>query len=618
MKVVKGPFWRWVITLSLLAVIAIPLLGGPDEARPTELSYSELVRRINDGSVTRAVVSSDGRTVTVTGSNKQLFSAQVGPQAPRIQELLDKKQIPVEYRSPSQELGILGIFQILITLFLPLLLLFTFFSLFRAGRGGGGGQSPFTFGRSTPRLVSEGTGVTFADVAGCDEAKIELEEVVTALKNPGRFTTVGALVPRGVLLVGAPGTGKTLLARAVAGEAGVPFFSMSGSDFVEMFVGVGASRVRDLFRKAREKAPCIIFIDEIDTLGRQRGIGLGNGNDEHEQTLNQLLSELDGFSGNTGIILIGATNRPDVLDAALLRPGRFDRQVIIDLPDLKGRLEILKVHARGKPFSADVDLARVARRTPGFSGADLANVLNEAAILAARFEALQISASDIDAAIERIVAGAEKKGKVMSLNMKRLVAYHEAGHALVGILTPDYDRVEKISIIPRGMAGGLTWFAPDEENADFGLRSKRHYLEEIRVALGGRAAERIVYGEEGFTNGASNDLQRVASLVSQMITEWGMGDTLGHAALRKSQGGSFLGRRIGGEEMNCSPDLASKLDAERREIVDAAFEETCGLLERNRDALDALAQLLVEKETVDRDELLALAERFGITTQPEV
>jgi cell division protease FtsH len=606
---------RWIIILTLVALFWVPLMGSPQK-RPVPLTYDGLVQKIDDGGAVRAVVSADGQTVTITGTDHERYTAHIGPQAPRIQELLDKKKVPVEYRSPAQDMGILGIFQILITLFLPLLLIFTFIGLFRAGQGGGAGQSPFTFGRSNARLVVEGTGVTFADVAGADEAKAELEEVVSALKDPSRFTNVGARIPRGVLLVGAPGTGKTLLARAVAGEAGVPFFSMAGSQFVEMFVGVGAARVRDLFRKAKEAAPCIIFIDEIDTLGRQRGNGLGNGNDEHEQTLNQLLTELDGFAGNSGVILIGATNRPDVLDAALLRPGRFDRQVVIDLPDIDGRSAILAVHAKGKPLATDVDLGHVARRTPGFSGADLANVLNEAAIFAAREGSTRVSNAHIDSAIERIIAGAEKKGRTISPEQKRLVAYHEAGHALIGLLCPGYDAVEKISIIPRGMAAGLTWFAPDEK-ASLGLRPRSYHLQEIRVALGGRAAEYLVFGSDGFTNGASNDLQRVAEVVHRMCTEWGMGEILGHAALRQSQGSNFLGRRIGGREMNCSPELAAKLDMEERELVDTAFTNTCELLKEHRDALDALAELLIERETVDREELLALAERFHIRSSQE-
>lgn len=589
-------------------------MGSPQK-RPVQLTYDGLVQKIDGGGAVRAVVSADGQTVTITGTDHERYTAHIGPQAPRIQELLDKKKVPVEYRSPAQDMGILGIIQILMTLFLPLFLIFAFIGLFRAGRGGGGGQSPFSWGRSNARVVVQGTGVTFSDVAGADEAKVELEEVVTALKDPSRFTSVGALIPRGVLLVGPPGTGKTLLARAVAGEAGVPFFSMAGTQFVEMFVGVGAARVRDLFRKAKEAAPCIIFIDEIDSVGRQRGNGLGNGNDEHEQTLNQLLTELDGFAGNTGVILIGATNRPDVLDAALLRPGRFDRQVVIDLPDINGRSAILAVHAKGKPLANDVDLQRIARRTPGFSGADLANVLNEAAILAAREGVAQVSIANINAAIERVVAGAEKKGRVIGPEQRRLVAYHEAGHALIGLLCQGYDSVEKVSIVPRGMAAGLTWFAPDE-NA-LGLRSRGYYLQEIRVALGGRAAEYLVFGSDGFTNGASNDLQRVAEVVHRMCTEWGMGDVLGHAALRQSQGGIFLGRRIGSGEMNCSPELAARLDDEERELVDAAFEKTCGLLEQHRDALDALAALLIERETVDRDELLALADQFHIRSSRE-
>jgi cell division protease FtsH len=380
------------------------------------------------------------------------------------------------------------------------------------------------------------TQVTFNDVAGIEQAKLELTEVVDFLKNADRFTAVGAKIPKGVLLVGPPGTGKTLLARAVAGEAGVPFFSISGSEFVEMFVGVGASRVRDLFEQAKANAPCIVFIDEIDAVGRQRGAGLGGGNDEREQTLNQLLTEMDGFEGNTGIIIIAATNRPDVLDSALMRPGRFDRQVVVDRPDYKGRLEILSVHARGKTLGKDVDVEKIARRTPGFTGADLSNLLNEAAILAARRNLTEISMDEVNDAIDRVLAGPEKKDRMMSDRRKTLVAYHEAGHALVGALMPDYDPVQKISIIPRGRAGGLTWFTPSEEQMDSGLYSRSYLQNQMAVALGGRIAEEIIFGDEEVTTGASNDLQQVARVARQMVTRFGMSDRLGPVALGRQQG----------------------------------------------------------------------------------
>ena len=425
---------------------------------------------------------------------------------------------------------------------------------------------------------------------------------MTFLKNADRFTAVGAKIPKGVLLVGPPGTGKTLLAKAVAGEAGVPFFSISGSEFVEMFVGVGASRVRDLFEQAKTNAPCIVFIDEIDAVGRQRGAGLGGGNDEREQTLNQLLTEMDGFEGNTGIIIIAATNRPDVLDAALMRPGRFDRQVVVDRPDYKGRREILNVHARGKTLSKDVDLEKMARRTPGFTGADLSNLLNEAAILAARRNLTEISMDEINDAIDRVLAGPEKKDRVMSERRKRLVAYHEAGHALVGALMPDYDPVQKISIIPRGRAGGLTWFTPNEDQMDSGLYSRSYLQNQMAVALGGRIAEEIIFGEEEVTTGASNDLQQVARVARQMITRFGMSDRLGPVALGRQQGNPFLGRDIMSER-DFSEETASTIDDEVRNLVDQAYRRAKDVLVSNRLVLDEIAQRLVDKETVDSDEL---------------
>jgi cell division protease FtsH len=491
------------------------------------------------------------------------------------------------------------------SLIFPLLLLGGLFFLLRRAQGGGGNPA-MNFGKSKARVQMEPqTQVTFGDVAGIEGAKLELTEVVDFLKNPDRFTAVGAKIPKGVLLVGPPGTGKTLLAKAVAGEAGVPFFSISGSEFVEMFVGVGASRVRDLFEQAKKNSPCIVFIDEIDAVGRQRGAGLGGGNDEREQTLNQLLTEMDGFEGNTGIIIVAATNRPDVLDQALMRPGRFDRQVVVDRPDYSGRLQILGVHARGKTLSKDVDLDKVARRTPGFTGADLANLLNEAAILAARRQLTEISMDEVNDAIERVMAGPEKKDRVMSEKRKRLVAYHEAGHALVGALMPDYDPVQKISIIPRGQAGGLTFFTPSEERMESGLYSRAYLQNQMAVALGGRVAEEIVYGEDEVTTGASNDLQQVARVARQMVTRFGMSDRLGPVALGRAQGGMFLGRDIAAER-DFSEDTAAAIDEEVSQLVAEAYGRATEVLKANRPVLDELAELLVEKETVDAEELQEL------------
>ena len=499
------------------------------------------------------------------------------------------------------------------SLIFPLLLLGGLFFLFRRAQGGGGGGNPaMNFGKSKARVQMEpSTQITFGDVAGIEGAKLELTEVVDFLKNPDRFTAVGAKIPKGVLLVGPPGTGKTLLAKAVAGEAGVPFFSISGSEFVEMFVGVGASRVRDLFEQAKKNAPCIVFIDEIDAVGRQRGAGLGGGNDEREQTLNQLLTEMDGFEGNTGIIIVAATNRPDVLDAALMRPGRFDRQVTVDRPDYAGRLQILGVHARGKTLSKDVDLDKVARRTPGYTGADLSNLLNEAAILAARRDLSEVSNDEISDAIERVMAGPEKKDSVMSDRRKRLVAYHEAGHALVGALMPDYDPVQKISIIPRGNAGGLTFFTPSEERMESGLYSRTYLQNQMAVALGGRVAEEIVYGEDEVTTGASNDLQQVASTARQMITRFGMSDKLGPVALGRSQGGMFLGRDIAAER-DFSEDTAATIDEEVSELVAVAYKRATKVLVDNRSVLDELADMLVDQETVDAEEFQELLIRSDV------
>jgi cell division protease FtsH len=488
------------------------------------------------------------------------------------------------------------------SLFFPILLLVGLFFLLRRAQSGPGSQA-MNFGKSKARVQMEPqTQVTFGDVAGIEGAKLELNEVVDFLKNADRFTAIGAKIPKGVLLVGPPGTGKTLLARAVAGEAGVPFFSISGSEFVEMFVGVGASRVRDLFEQAKANAPCIVFIDEIDAVGRQRGAGLGGGNDEREQTLNQLLTEMDGFEGNTGIIIIAATNRPDVLDAALLRPGRFDRQVVVDRPDYAGRKEILNVHSRGKTLAQDVDLDKIARRTPGFTGADLANLLNEAAILAARRNLTEISMDEINDAIDRVLAGPEKKNRVMSEKRKTLVAYHEAGHALVGALMPDYDPVQKISIIPRGRAGGLTWFTPSEDRMESGLYSRAYLQNQMAVALGGRLAEEIIFGEEEVTTGASNDLQQVARVARQMVTRFGMSDRLGPVALGRQNGNVFLGRDIASDR-DFSDETAAAIDEEVRNLVEQAYRRAKEVLVNNRVILDQLAQMLVEKETVDAEEL---------------
>jgi cell division protease FtsH len=518
---------------------------------------------------------------------------------PELVRTLSENGVDIVVR-PQNNDGLL--IRALSNLLIPLLILLGLFFLLRRAQNGPGSQA-MNFGKSKARVQMEPqTQVTFGDVAGIEQAKLELAEVVDFLKNADRFTAIGAKIPKGVLLVGPPGTGKTLLARAVAGEAGVPFFSISGSEFVEMFVGVGASRVRDLFEQAKANAPCIVFIDEIDAVGRQRGAGLGGGNDEREQTLNQLLTEMDGFEGNNGIIIIAATNRPDVLDPALLRPGRFDRQVVVDRPDYAGRKEILSVHARGKTLAQDVDLDKIARRTPGFTGADLANLLNEAAILAARRNLTEISMDEVNDAIDRVLAGPEKKNRVMSEKRKSLVAYHEAGHALVGALMPDYDPVQKISIIPRGRAGGLTWFTPSEDRMESGLYSRSYLQNQMAVALGGRVAEEIIFGKEEVTTGASNDLQQVTRVARQMVTRFGMSDRLGPVALGRQGGGVFLGRDIASDR-DFSDETAAAIDEEVHNLVEQAHERAQQVLGNNRQVLDQLAQMLTEKETVDSEEL---------------
>nr|WP_277876035.1 ATP-dependent zinc metalloprotease FtsH3 [Chroococcidiopsis sp. [FACHB-1243]] len=571
--------------------------------------YSDFIQAVEKGRVAQVRLSADRTRALVKPQDGSQVIVNL-PDDPELISILTERGVDIAVLPQTDE----GFwFKALSSLFVPVLLLVGLFFLLRRAQNGPGSQA-MNFGKSKARVQMEPqTQVTFGDVAGIDQAKLELNEVVDFLKNADRFTAVGAKIPKGVLLVGPPGTGKTLLARAVAGEAGVPFFSISGSEFVEMFVGVGASRVRDLFEQAKANAPCIVFIDEIDAVGRQRGAGLGGGNDEREQTLNQLLTEMDGFEGNTGIIIIAATNRPDVLDAALLRPGRFDRQVVVDRPDYAGRLEILKVHARGKTLAKDVDLDRIARRTPGFTGADLSNLLNEAAILAARRNLSEISMDEVNDAIDRVLAGPEKKDRVMSEKRKQLVAYHEAGHALVGALMPDYDPVQKISIIPRGRAGGLTWFTPSEDRMDTGLYSRSYLENQMAVALGGRIAEEIIFGEEEVTTGASNDLQQVARVARQMITRFGMSDRLGPVALGRQQGNMFLGRDIVAER-DFSEETAAVIDEEVHQLVDTAYKRAKSVLTNNRAILDRLAQMLVEKETVDADELQELLANNDVRT----
>ncbi|MGI0480130.1 ATP-dependent zinc metalloprotease FtsH3 [Geminocystis sp. CENA526] len=593
--------WRNIGLYAILAVVVVALgTVFLDRPQTNQLSwkYSQFIDEVQTDKVERVQLSADRTQAIATARDGQRFLVNI-PNDPQLIDILSANKVDIAVLPQSDESFW---FRALSSLFFPILLLVGLFFLLRRASNGPGSQA-MNFGKSKARVQMEPqTQVTFSDVAGIEQAKLELTEVVDFLKNGERFTAIGAKIPKGVLLVGPPGTGKTLLAKAVAGEAGVPFFSISGSEFVEMFVGVGASRVRDLFEQAKQNAPCIVFIDEIDAVGRSRGAGLGGGNDEREQTLNQLLTEMDGFEGNTGIIIVAATNRPDVLDSALLRPGRFDRQVVVDRPDFAGRAEILNVHARGKTLGADVDLEKIARRTPGFTGADLSNLLNEAAILAARRNLTEISMDEVNDAIDRVLAGPEKKNRVMSQKRKELVAYHEAGHALVGALMPDYDPVQKISIIPRGRAGGLTWFTPSEDRMESGLYSRSYLQNQMAVALGGRIAEEIIFGEEEVTTGASNDLQQVARVARQMITRFGMSERLGPVALGRQNGNVFMGRDIASDR-DFSDATASAIDDEVKKLVDQAYQRAKQVLVENRAVLDKLADMLIEKETVDADEL---------------
>jgi cell division protease FtsH len=579
-------------------------------AANTRMTYGRFLEYLDGDRVTSVDLYEGGRTAIIEARDPdienrvQRWRVDLPINAPELISKLKEKAISFDahpMRNDGAIWGLLG------NLIFPVLLITGLFFLFRRSSNlpGGPGQA-MNFGKSKARFQMEAkTGVKFDDVAGIEEAKEELQEVVTFLKQPERFTAVGARIPKGVLLVGPPGTGKTLLAKAIAGEAGVPFFSISGSEFVEMFVGVGASRVRDLFKKAKDNAPCIIFIDEIDAVGRQRGAGIGGGNDEREQTLNQLLTEMDGFEGNTGIIIIAATNRPDVLDSALLRPGRFDRQVTVDAPDIKGRLEILQVHARNKKLDTSVSLDAIARRTPGFTGADLANLLNEAAILTARRRKDAITLREIDDAVDRVVAGMEGTPLVDSKS-KRLIAYHEIGHALVGTLLKDHDPVQKVTLIPRGQAQGLTWFTPNEEQ---GLISRSQLKARITGALGGRAAEEVIFGAAEVTTGAGGDLQQLSGMARQMVTRFGMSN-LGPLSLESQQGEVFLGRDWT-TRSEYSESIASRIDGQVRAIVEECYENSKKIIRDHRTVTDRLVDLLIEKETIDGEEFRQIVAEYA-------
>lgn len=590
-----------IYLLIVVLAVAIIKYTTPQQQQVQKFTNNQLYAAIQEKRIKSINIQPEEQITNITGyttDNKQFVSTGSTEEINELSQALRENKITLEFKPTAKAPWWTNLF----INFLPILLLIgiVFFML---NQTQGGGSRVMSFGKSRAKLhADEKKRVTFEDVAGADEVKQELEEVVEFLKHPKKFNELGAKIPKGVLLYGPPGTGKTLLARAVAGEAGVPFFSISGSDFVEMFVGVGASRVRDLFEQAKKNAPCIVFIDEIDAVGRQRGAGLGGGHDEREQTLNQLLVEMDGFNPNEGIIIVAATNRPDILDPALLRPGRFDRQIVVDVPDITGRKEILQVHIKGKPLAEDVDLGVLARRTPGFTGADLANLVNEAALLAARRNKKLINMFELEESIERVVAGPEKKSKVISEKEKRLVSYHEAGHALVSTLLPGSDPVHKVSIIPRGRAGGYTLILPTEDRY---YRTKSMLLDEIVVLLGGRVAESLVLGD--ISTGAQNDLERATSIARKMIMEYGMSDEIGPLTLGHKSEQVFLGRDIT-RDRNYSEEVAFKIDKEVRKIIDDSYAKAEDLLNSNIEKLHLIASTLMEKETLDSDEFTALIE----------
>ncbi len=597
-------FFRSMLLLVLLALAASVIFRSQSQGTKstTDMETSAFYANLDSGKIAKIVISDDIGTVTLKEDKegKTQYKVQLGADPARNSVLMGKldaaqQKFGTEFdnKKPWLSTPLAGT---LMMLALPILFLVFWLFILRQSQAGAG--QALSFGKSRARRLNDSQPkVTFADVAGVDEAKQELQEVIDFLKSPEKFQALGAKIPKGVLLLGNPGTGKTLLARAVAGEAGVPFFHISGSDFVEMFVGVGASRVRDLFDQAKAHRPAIVFIDEIDAVGRHRGAGLGGGHDEREQTLNQLLVEMDGFDPNSGVILMAATNRPDVLDPALTRPGRFDRRIIVDNPDAKGRLEILNVHIKGKPLEQDVNIDLLSRRTAGFSGADLANLVNEAALLAARRNKQQISAAEFDESIERVVAGPERKSRIIQDKEKSILAYHEVGHALLGKLLPNTDAPTKVTILPRGMALGYTLTLPTEDRF---LMSKSQMLDEITVLLGGRVAEQVVFNE--VTTGAQNDLERCTSIARRMVCDFGMSEELGPLTLGHKSGPVFLGRDIN-EDRNYSEEVAAKIDVEIRRIVDSSYDHATRLLTEYRDAMDRIVTVLLEKETLSGEEL---------------
>lgn len=590
--------------LSIMVIIWMFDLYGEKNSKPADISYTSFMQHVQQDEIKQVTIVDN----VISGKLKdgKEFST-VAPNDSKLVEKLEAKKVDIKAELPPQPPWWMSI----LSSILPMLIIVGLWFMLM-NQGGAGGGKVMNFGKSRARRYDEEKlKITFKDVAGAEEAKQELEEVVEFLKHPQKYNDLGAKIPKGVLLYGPPGTGKTLLAKAVAGEAGVPFFSISGSDFVEMFVGVGASRVRDLFDQAKKSAPCIVFIDEIDAVGRQRGAGLGGGHDEREQTLNQLLVEMDGFSANEGIIMIAATNRPDILDPALLRPGRFDRQIVVDRPDIKGRTEILKVHVKGKPIGPDVNLDVIAQRTPGFTGADLSNLVNEAALLTARKDKKAINMPEMEEAAERVIMGPERKSRVISDKEKRLTAYHEGGHTIVGMLLEHTDPVHKVTIIPRGRAGGYTLSLPKEDKY-YATRSEM--LDELKVLLGGRVAEALVLKE--ISSGASNDLQRATQLARQMICEYGMSENIGPVTFGHRQDQVFLGRDIA-RDKDYSEEVAAEIDKEVRSFMEDAYAATEKLLSDNIDKLHVIAKALMEKETLEEEEINQLVKYGHILTAEE-
>lgn len=591
-------------TLLMWLLIGMVLLSvfnsfSPSGAKKQPVIYSEFVRQVEQGNVSSVVIEGDRiRGRSASGQDFEVFNPETDNKA-LIGTLLDNNvEIvgkPEEQPSP--------LFQIFVSWFPMLLLIGVWIYFMRQMQGGGGGRGAMSFGRSKARMLApDQIKITFADVAGVEEAKQEVSELVDFLKDPGKFQRLGGKIPRGVLMVGSPGTGKTLLARAIAGEAGVPFFTISGSDFVEMFVGVGASRVRDMFEQAKKHSPCIIFIDEIDAVGRHRGAGLGGGHDEREQTLNQLLVEMDGFEGSEGVIVIAATNRPDVLDPALLRPGRFDRQVVVPLPDVRGREQILKVHMKQVPIADNVKPSIIARATPGFSGADLANLVNEAALFAARASKRLVDHEDFEKAKDKIMMGAERRSMVMNDDEKKLTAYHEAGHAIVGLTVPEHDPVYKVTIIPRGRALGVTMFLPEEDRYSY---TKQRLNSQICSLFGGRIAEELIFGTEAVTTGASNDIERATDIARNMVTKWGLSNKLGPLSYSEDDGEVFLGRSVT-QHKNVSDETAHIIDNEIRTVIDTNYKLAEQILKDHTAQLHAMAEALIKYETIDSEQMAAI------------